>query len=323
MKSQGCEICGSESQGWYEGLYDDRYAYPGTFSLYKCARCGFVQTFPKIAKKEMSRLYTRYYPRKNFRTADILAQAKAMPGTWVRWLKGLGSTAHYHIPHGPFRVLDVGSGSGVSLLELARMGHEAYGLEPDRNAIRIAKELKLKVHFGFIDDCPFPKKYFDYITASQVIEHTDDPVKFVSDCKRFLTDKGRMIITTPNIDALHRLLTGKKWIHWHIPYHVSFLTKKTWSDLARKTGMKIVGMRTITPSLWTVLQIRKLLAGTKQEELAIWKTSINNKTAGRRNIGDKLVTGWLLLAENFWIGNRLLDVLNLGESWVVILEKKI
>ncbi|OGC91922.1 hypothetical protein A3D85_01090 [Candidatus Amesbacteria bacterium RIFCSPHIGHO2_02_FULL_47_9] len=323
MKELVCGVCGGGSQMWYEGLYDDRYAYPGEFALYKCTRCGFAQTFPKIPKQEMTRLYTRYYPRKDFKVEYIKALAKAIPSYWVRWLKGLGSTAHYWVPQGKFRSLDVGSGSGVSLLELAKLGHEVYGLEPDRNTIRMAKELNLKVHFGFIENCPFPKNFFDYITASQVIEHTSDPVKFVLECKKFLSDTGKMIITTPNIEALHCRLTGRKWVHWHIPYHQCFLTKRTWTEVAMRTGMKVVMMRTVTPNLWTVLQFRKLLAKSKEEEWAIWRTSTDNGMVRKRNVGDKLLTGLLLIAENFWVENRLVDTLNWGESWVVTLEKQL
>ena len=90
-----------------------------------------------------------------------------------------------------------------------------------------------------------------------------------------------------------------------------------------RTGMKVVMMRTVTPNLWTVLQFRKLLAKSKEEEWAIWRTSTDNGMVRKRNVGDKLLTGLLLIAENFWVENRLVDTLNWGESWVVTLEKQL
>ena len=59
-------------------------------------------------------------------------------------------------------MLDVGCGSGVSLLEAKALGATAFGVEADPNVKPIAEVLGLSIHFGNLQDIPFPEK--EYLT---------------------------------------------------------------------------------------------------------------------------------------------------------------
>ena len=95
-------------------------------------------------------------------------------------------------------VLDVGCGLGYSLLELESMKCKAYGIDPDKNAFKLAKKFKLNFKVGFITDNPFKNIKFDYILANQVLEHTNNPNEFVKACAQKLNNRGKIILSFPN-----------------------------------------------------------------------------------------------------------------------------
>lgn len=80
---------------------------------------------------------------------------------------------------------------------------------------------------------------YDSIIAADVIEHLEQPIFFIRECKRILREKGRLIITTPNMTGLQNIMADNKRIfmkedldndrkylphifHWH-PYQFSYL----------------------------------------------------------------------------------------------------
>ena len=51
--------------------------------------------------------------------------------------------------------MDIGCGSGVSLIEAENLGANAFGLEADPNVEKIAKNLNLNIFQGNLDESPF------------------------------------------------------------------------------------------------------------------------------------------------------------------------
>ncbi len=73
-----------------------------------------------------------------------------------RYLEGTDNQGHYLVRPGQ-RVLDIGCGSCVSLLEVRSLGGEPWGIETDPNVRAIADHFGLSVHIGSIHDNPFPE----------------------------------------------------------------------------------------------------------------------------------------------------------------------
>ena len=317
-----CKICNTKTRVKYRGLFDTRYGYPGRFSVEECPSCGFMQSSPQLNNKEILKIYSKYYPRKEISQDDLIQQKKEFLENIDLKLKNKTS-CHLKTQSGN-KVLDIGSGTGISLMEIEALGGEAWGIDPDINAERLAKKCNFKFHRGFLYNCPFPKKYFDLITLSQVLEHEPNPLKLIKQCKKYLKPGGRIIASVPNTGSWDRKLLGKKWIHWHIPYHLNHFNKNSFEILMSRCGLKINENETFTPDLWTLLQIASLISKPKEGRKNFVWSEKRPKRKGKQSeerphsvsfykkIGDFLM-GKLLI-------NRFLDKMGWGEALIFSLS---
>lgn len=104
----------------------------------------------------------------------------------------------------PARILDVGSGSGKFLCEMAIRGFFVYGVEVnqqyiDNSLARAVKEnVKIEISSGRGESLPFIDNYFDFINCSEVSEHVNNPWKMCQEIYRVLKPGGRCYISFHN-----------------------------------------------------------------------------------------------------------------------------
>lgn len=311
-----CKICNGSLRPWKKKLFDDRHGYQDYFEVLKCQNCGFGQTSPQLPSKKIADIYAKYYPWQKTDVSEVRISDFKKPNPFLIWRKGLYINGQYLVRPNS-KVLDVGCGLGYSLLELKNIGCEAYGIDPDPNALKLTKKFNLKFKRSFITDNPFPKVKFDYIIANQVLEHTNNPMEFLTTCKGRLTKNGRIILSFPNTNSLTRYFLGNNWLHWHIPYHLNFFTKKSIKILANKSGLTIENLRTVTPNMWTNLQIRRLLQkpvpGARD---VFW----DGKGESNKALNSGLLPKLIHFLEDYNFLNRLVDLFGYGESFVVTLR---
>ncbi len=94
--------------------------------------------------------------------------------------------------------LEVGCGAGDLLHSLARLGYRGIGIDISPDAVEAARELHLgeNVKVMRIDVAELQEK-FDAVIASEVIEHIEDDVAFLSLLKERITDNGWLLLTVP------------------------------------------------------------------------------------------------------------------------------
>lgn len=100
-------------------------------------------------------------------------------------------------------VLDAGCGDGVLLELLARRGAAAVGLDAERVGLELARqELEKRTSMatlvqGVCQALPLRSSLMDAVFAVEVIEHLDDPERFLSEASRVLRRGGVLVVTTP------------------------------------------------------------------------------------------------------------------------------
>jgi len=297
-------------------MYDDRYGYPGIFDLRRCTGCGHAHIRTEFSAADLSQLYTQYYPRASF-VIENYRVPSASRGI-AAWFSGVRSAAFRWVPKN-VRVLDIGCGLCETLGYHRSRGCEVYGVEADENVRRVAEHFGFNVHVGLFDADMYEREFFDYVTLDQVIEHVTDPLKVMSGIARILRPGGTLVLSTPNLRGWGARVFGRRWINWHVPYHVHQFTRKSLSSLAAKTGMRVTGWRTLTHSDWMFFQAIHLLAKPMVgEKHPFWNGERWPTPSQERR---HQVLGQLRRIGLFKLGSRLFDTLGLGDNSLFFLCK--
>ncbi len=121
-------------------------------------------------------------------------------------------------------VIDIGSGSGFPLTELAgRLGNSCklYGLDPWVNANKRAKQKiknynlsNVEIKESSAEQIPFDDNTIDLIVSNLCINNFDKPQVVFKECNRVLKPKGKLALTSN--------LTG----HWKEFYNIFYSTLK-------------------------------------------------------------------------------------------------
>lgn len=140
------------------------------------------------------------------------------------------------------RILDVGCGTGRLVKYLNEKGFETIGLDPEKEAIKIAKKLNgsKKIIQASAGKLPVKKNSFGLVSAISVIEHLNkkDAENFIKEAKKVLVNGGYIFLITPNYNSPFRFLLGKKWFAFSDPSHINFFSANTLTSLLKKNGFK-------------------------------------------------------------------------------------
>ncbi|WP_319229728.1 methyltransferase domain-containing protein [Draconibacterium orientale] len=99
------------------------------------------------------------------------------------------------------RILDVGCGRAWGAQHLCPENYEVISMDISlENTTEALKIYPFKNHSAVVADVfslPFNENTFDYIIASEIIEHVIDPKAFIENLIRALKPGGTLIVTTP------------------------------------------------------------------------------------------------------------------------------
>lgn len=95
------------------------------------------------------------------------------------------------------KVLDAPAGTGVLSGRLKEMGFDVFAADIDPNLFGVDGAFCEKVNLNM--ELPFSEETFDFILCSNGIEHLEDPFRFTRECFRILKERGKLVITTPNL----------------------------------------------------------------------------------------------------------------------------
>ncbi len=105
-------------------------------------------------------------------------------------------------------LLELGYGDGLFTHELVQMGHTVTLLEGAQSLVaKVRAEYgdRVQIHHSLFEEFETDGTY-DYVIATHVLEHVDDPVSVLSRMKTWLKPSGRLVVIVPNKESLHRQL---------------------------------------------------------------------------------------------------------------------
>ena len=271
-----CPVCGDARRTLRHGDLRDRTfgTAPGTWSLWRCHACASAYLDPRPTRDSIWRAYAGYYthledPAAVPEPAGLRAALAngALDACWgyrvapsspagavvarllpVRAALVGRSVRHLHARPGG-RLLDVGCGSGAFIAQMARLGWEAEGLEPDADAVAVARRAGLAVTQGTAEelDADGLAGRYDAVTLNHVVEHLHDPAGVLRRIAAILRPGGTLWIATPNLRALGHRRYGPDWLALDPPRHLVLFHRAALESLLARTGYEVLPAPAPTP----------------------------------------------------------------------------
>ena len=149
------------------------------------------------------------------------------------WLYEVAEFRH----HEGERVLEVGCGTGSDLLQFAKHGALAFGIDVTPQHVKLARQRLNgagQVTFGDATSIPFAANTFDYVYSHGVLHHIDQPQRVVQEILRVLRPGGRFNIHVYSLYSYFTLWSilrrGRDWKRWiensRDPVHIDLYTAR-------------------------------------------------------------------------------------------------
>ncbi|WFU62656.1 class I SAM-dependent methyltransferase [Bradyrhizobium brasilense] len=240
-----CPIRGCTDTSWYADARDIEYhTSDRTYSFYKCQRCGVLFIVPMLWDR-----LGDIYPKNYYSYAPAVPRIKRSLDR--RLLKLLAS-----VPGDRLSILEIGGGSGWMLDQVKSCSPRVsftQCVDLDESAQAVAVARGHAYHLGPIEQFEADRR-FDLILAFDLIEHVRDPALVLRRIEGLLTTHGRVLITTPNFEALDaRLFRHGSWGGYHTPRHFVLFNRQSFTDLAEQSDLRVVSF-SYTPgaTYWAV-----------------------------------------------------------------------
>ncbi len=150
-----------------------------------------------------------------------------------------------NMPQGNYStMLEVGCGFGFTLDFAKRiLNMDVVGYEPSLYGELGAKELGIDIRRTYLTLEDVQTKKFDIIYLSEVLEHVEDPEFILKLLKEGLSEKGILIMTTPNYKQLTKDLNRPSELALLSPgAHVILFGPESLAALLKKVGLSHVTM---------------------------------------------------------------------------------
>ena len=144
--------------------------------------------------------------------------------------------------HANEKVLEIGCGTGCDLLQFARHGATAVGIDVTPRHVQLARlrakgDAEIHLSLANAGSLPFRDSSFDYVYSHGVLHHMDNPRGAVEEIFRVLRPEGRfnvMLYSRWSLAALEYLVRhGRRWRQ-----HVENSTAPVHLDLYTARGMR-------------------------------------------------------------------------------------
>jgi SAM-dependent methyltransferase len=206
-------------------------------------KCGTVRLDPYLDESSLEDFYTNFYQQMYGRAIDLdsyflkqksygekvlsVAQSFLKPESWV---------------------CEVGCGAGGALKVFQDQGYNVAGCDYSRELIRAGNQKNVKnIYDGSLDTLGSHLSgiKFDLIYLHHVFEHTNDPLSFLENCRKYLAPKGKIIIAVPDISKIDvsKACPGDLLAYLHLAHKYNF----SFECLRRMCGITEYSLTRLSP----------------------------------------------------------------------------
>jgi 2-polyprenyl-3-methyl-5-hydroxy-6-metoxy-1,4-benzoquinol methylase len=243
------------------------------WDLFKCPECTFQFWYPPIQA-------TREYFEETYKAFADINSTPFLAESHRLMLKNM--------PIKSGSIMDVGCGDKLFLPEADKRGYDVWGLDFNRKVIEKNKALFNLPHYyaKSIFDVHsvegLPK--FDMITFFELLEHVEEPKRFLGTIRELLTDDGFIALSVPDLNRF-----GPWELKTNIaPYHTAYWTPEIVTKFLNNHGFNVVKIQKInrpdSVSMMMNLLIRLRIINVKDPDYNIAKTTTAGTPAKKRSM---------------------------------------
>jgi len=200
-------------------------------AVFQCRQCGLVQLNSKehatIHDYSMSKMHDSYPISLTDWRTDCTVDDQRRYNMFRGIIKGK-------------KLLELGSGCCGFLELCSAVATKTVGIEPEKRVLTEYSKNTNYDLFGSLEDIDEHDK-FDIIVMFHVIEHLEDPIKYLKNLVRFLNPNGRIIVECPNVnDALLNLFHVKAFSEAYFwSQHLYYFSRNDIKRLTQQAGLSI------------------------------------------------------------------------------------
>ena len=218
------------------------------FEIRRAADCDLLYVFPQPCAEALATIYPPEYIPFQFHQLHG-------PVRWARdFVQGRKAKAILQLARETGKILDVGTGSGILLRQIARVKGSTKDLYANDFSDSILAPLRKKGFQTLIGQAETLEtaERFAVICMNQVLEHLQNPVSVVHRLSTLLAPGGYLFIETPNIASLDARIFGARfWGGYHIPRHFWLFSEKSLRQLLTSAGLCVTSVRYLaSPAFW-------------------------------------------------------------------------
>jgi 2-polyprenyl-3-methyl-5-hydroxy-6-metoxy-1,4-benzoquinol methylase len=218
------------------------------FEIRRAADCDLLYLFPQPCPESLATIYPpEYIP---FQFHELRG-----PVRWARdFIQGRKAKAILRLAGENGKILDVGTGSGILLRQIARVKGGTNGLYANDFSDSILAPLR-REGFGTVAGTAenlATTERFAVICMNQVLEHLQNPASVVDQLSKLLAPGGYLFIETPNIASLDARIFGARfWGGYHIPRHFWLFSEDSLRKLLTTAELSVTDVRYLaSPAFW-------------------------------------------------------------------------
>lgn len=213
MTEQSCQICRASEVRWI--------CNKNGIPIFRCVSCGTAFADQTVEMLDTETLYGQSYfrsdePALGYRDYERIADLKRI--TFDARLIDIERIASRG------RLLDVGCATGLFVDMATSRGWETTGIDVSAFAIQQARRYKGTFLVADLMTVSLPPQSFDVITMFDVIEHVRQPIEVLRRAARLLSNRGLLVVETPNVGGLLAWVMGQRWPHYRPPEHLFYFT---------------------------------------------------------------------------------------------------
>lgn len=132
-----------------------------------------------------------------------LPASMAAPGTH----EAVYSLIEQYLP-ATARIADLAAGEGAFSVKLRDLGHEVIAVDASADHWKVPSidHRVIDLDSEFAEAVRSDSGAFDAVVAIEIIEHLENPFRFVRECAKLVKPGGLLFVTTPNVEAVHSRL---------------------------------------------------------------------------------------------------------------------